>query len=45
LIILNKDEEIRQLNDLNIEMKEMLSRAQIDSDKVKVSALTKVIFP
>ena len=25
-------------------MKEMLSRAQIDSDKVKVSALTKVIF-
>lgn len=43
LVLQNKDEEIRQLNDLNIEMKEMLGRAQIDSDKVKVSALTKVI--
>ena len=42
LVLQNKDEEIRQLNELNIEMKEMLSRAQIDSDKVKVSALTKV---
>ena len=43
VIIHRKDEEIKQLEDLVIQMKESLSRSQIDSDKATVSALTKTI--
>ena len=39
----DKDEEIKQLRDLIIEMKDSINRVQIDSDKVSVAALTKVI--
>lgn len=41
--IQRKDEEIKQRDDLIIQLNEQLSRAEIDSDKVTVSALAKTI--
>jgi hypothetical protein len=38
----DKDEEIKKLRDIIIQLRESMNRAQIDSDKQTVSALTKV---
>jgi ribosome biogenesis protein Nip4 len=41
-IIQNKDEQVKQLNNMVIQLKEELNRTQLDSDKMSLSALTKV---
>ncbi len=40
---MRKDEEIRNLEDYNAQLKGDLLQAQVDSDKVTVSALTKAV--
>lgn len=43
LIVQSKDEEIKQLDELVIQLKEGLGRAQLDSDKTTVTALTRAV--
>ena len=42
-MIQQKEEELKRRDELVIHLKEKLSRAQIDSDKVTVSALTRAV--
>ena len=43
LIIQDKDEEIKNLRDIAIQLRDSLSRVKMDSDKATVSALAKTI--
>ena len=43
VIMVQKDEEIKRLEELVIQTKEILGRTQIDSDKATVSALSKTV--
>ena len=43
VIIQSKEEEIRQLDELVIQLKESLGRAQVDSDKSTVSSLSRAV--
>jgi hypothetical protein len=43
LVIAAKEDEIKKLRDLVIQMKDSITKAQVDSDKASVSVLTKAL--